>query len=429
MKRASRLLFAGVLIAVLAMAGYGMRPQTAVGQEPVSIRYQDWRLAEEPAGPSLTTMVEAFMENNPGINVEMEPVSVGEKVDLFVTQARGGNPPDVVRVLTTDVPPFVAMGALRSLEDFVDEAGGQEYKDLFSDFLINAVTFDGDLYCIPHEGDAFVLYINTRLWEAAGLDPDNPPTTFEELREANLALTNAAENRYAFGMLAEPAISAIWMQSWFLAHGTDFFTPDYSDTLIDTPEGIEAFSFYTAMYTEDGAVPPGPTEVNYGAQVALFAQETVAYIQGPYATLGSILAANPDLEPYLKVIPFPGTRATAGRGSVLCVSAASEHPAEAWALIQWLTSVDNQLAHFEEATMMPTQKAALEQIDFEQYPIAQVFIEEAIPVAGSYPVFADWPQSKAVLDEALALTLLGETDAETAMHDAATQIREILAEE
>ena len=42
--------------------------------------------------------------------------------------------------------------------------------------------------------------------------------------------------------------------------------------------------------------------------------------------------------------------------------------------------------------MMPTQKAALERIDFEQYPIAQVFIEEAIPVAGSYPVFADWPR-------------------------------------
>lgn len=429
MKRLPKLAVCGLVIVFLIATGLAGQPYLAVGQEPVTIRYQDWRLAEEPAGPSLTRMVEEFMEANPDIVVELEPVSVGEKVDLFVTQARGGNPPDLVRVLTTDVPAFVAMGALRSLEPFVEEAGGEAYKDQYTDFLINAVTFNDELYCIPHEGDAFVLYINTRLWEEAGLDPDNPPTTFEELREANLALTNAAENRYAFGMLAEPAIAAIWMQSWFLAHGTDFFNADYTDTLIDTPEGIEAFSFYTGMYTEDHVVPPGPTEVNYGAQVALFAQETVAYIQGPYATLGSILAANPDLEPYVRAIPFPETGSTAGRGTVFCISAESEHPEAAWELIQWLNTVDNQLRHFEEATMIPTRKEALEQIDFEQYPVAQVIVEEAISVAGSYPVFVEWPECKAVLDEALALTLLGEVDPETAMRDAAAQIREILAEE
>jgi ABC-type glycerol-3-phosphate transport system substrate-binding protein len=85
------------------------------------------------------------------------------------------------------------------------------------------MTFNGSLYSIPHEGDAFVLFINTRLWKEAGLDPENPPKTFEQLKAANLKLTDSKKNRYAYGMLAEPAIAAIWMQSWFTAFGTDFF--------------------------------------------------------------------------------------------------------------------------------------------------------------------------------------------------------------
>lgn len=420
--------FVSIAFIPVLLAGVLFYADSGTAADPVTIRFQDWRLAEEPAGPSLTRMINEFMAANPNIKVQPEPVSVKDKVDKFVTQARGGNPPDVVRVLTTDVPSFQAMGALLNLEPLVNQAGGKAYKDQFSDFLINAMTFNGSLYGIPHEGDAFVLYINTRLWKEAGLDPDNPPKTFEQLRAANLKLADPKKNRYAYGMLAEPAIAAIWMQSWFTAYGTDFFNADYSDTLIDSPKGIEAFKFYTGMFTQDKAVPPGPTEVNYGAQVTLFAQEQVGYIHGPYATNGSILNANPKLEPHLKAIPFPGTKATAGRGTVYCIAKDTKNAEAAWQLIQWLSKDENQLRFFTEATMLPTKKSALAKIDFGKYPIAKVIVEQSVPAAKSYPVFAQWPKAKAVLDDALAATLLGKSDPEKAMKDAAAKIRVILKE-
>ena len=424
----SRKLIAIAVFSLACAAGLLLNGNRAEAADPVTIRFQDWRLAEEPAGPSLTRMVNEFMAANPNIKVQLEPVSVKDKVDKFVTQARGGNPPDVVRVLTTDVPSFQAMGAVLNLEPMVAKAGGKAYKDQFSDFLINAMTFGGSLYAIPHEGDAFVLYINTRLWKEAGLDPDKPPKTFEELRAANLKLTDSKKNRYAYGMLAEPAIAAIWMQSWFTAYGTDFFNADYTDTLVDSPKGIEAFKFYTGMVTQDKVVPPGPTEVNYGAQVTLFAQEQVAYIHGPYATAGSIITANPKLEPVLKAIPFPGTKATAGRGTVYCIGKDSKNAEAAWQLIQWLSKDENQLRFFTEATMLPTRKSALSKIDFNKYPIAKVIVEDAIPAAKSYPVFAQWPKAKAALDDALAAALLGKAEPEKAIKDAAVKIRAILKE-
>ena len=279
---------------------------------------------------------------------------------------------------------------------------------------------------IPHEGDAFVLYVNTQLWEAAGLDPvNNPPETFEELREANLALTNTAENMYAFSMYPHWA----WMQSWFTAMGTNYFNADYTETYLDTPEGIEAFSYFTGMYTDDKVIPPGVTEVGYGDQVALMAQEQVAYIQGPYATWGGIIAGNPDIEDHLAVMPFPGTGETAGRGTHFAIGTGAKHPDEAWELINWLTSADMMYQFFEEGSMLPTRKSALDKIDLEKYPSAKVMVEQAIPNAKTtYPAFEEWNRCGTILADALTVTLLEQVEPEEAMVQAAEGIREILAE-
>jgi len=406
----------------------GDEAEVAPPAEPVTIRFQDWRLAEEPANTALRVIIDAFMAANPDVIVEYEPVSSGERRDKFVTQFRGGDPPNVVRGNITDVPVWDAMGALQPLDSFVEAAGGKDYTDLYTEYMIDAVTSDDHILCLPHEGDAFVLYVNRRMWEAAGLDPvNNPPQTFDDLREANLALTNATENQYAFGMLAQPGIADKWMQSWFTAFGSDFYNDDYSDTLIDTPKGIEAFTYYTDMFLKDQVVPPGALETNYAAQVTLMAQEQVGYIQGPYATYGGILAANPDLEPYLMAIPFPGTKSTAGRGTVWCIPSNSENQDAAWRLIEWMNTDDNMVQFFEQGSMLPTRKAALASIDLEAYPSAKVMVEDAIPVAGSYPVFAYYEECRSVIEDALSATLLGQVDAETAMKQAAEEIRGILS--
>ena len=425
----SRKLIAVAVLSLACAAGLLLSGSRADAADTVTIRFQDWRLAEEPAGPSLTRMVNEFMAANPNIKVQLEPVSVKDKVDKFVTQARGGNPPDVVRVLTTDVPSFQAMGAVLNLEPMIAKAGGKAYKDQFSGFLINAMTFGGSLYAIPHEGDAFVLYINTRLWKEAGLDPDKPPKTFEELRAANLKLTDTKKNRYAYGMLAEPAIAAIWMQSWFTAYGTDFFNADYTDTLIDSPKGIEAFKFYTGMVTTgQGRASRADRGKLWRAGDPICAGAGGLHSwpvrHGRFDHSRPTRSSSPCSRPYRS----RGPNATAGRGTVYCIGKDSKNAEAAWQLIQWLSKDENQLRFFTEATMLPTKKSALAKIDFNKYPIAKVIVEDAIPAAKSYPVFAQWPKAKAALDDALAAALLGKVEPEKAIKDAAVKIRAILKE-
>ena len=393
-------------------------------QEQISIRFQDWRLAEEPAATALKNLAKNFEASHPKIKVVLEPVSNADRINKFNNQFRAGDPPDVVRFNLTDVSTEVAMGALLPLDGYVEKAGGQSFLNDFTKYMIDVATVNGHVYAIPHEGDAFVLFLNNRLWKEAGLDPvNNPPKTMDDLKKANLALTDPSKNKYAFGMW--PGWQ--WMQTWFTVYGADYFNKDYTNTLIDSPQAIEAFKYYTGLVTTDKVVPPGVTEVNYGSQVALMAQEQVAYIQGPYATYGGILAANPKLQSDLVVVPIPGK--TIGRGTHYAIGNGSKYPDQAWEFIQFLSTPENQLKFFEEGSMLPTRQSALKQIDFSKYAAAKVMIEQAIPNAISYyPTFPAWNQCSTILQDALTATLLGKVQPEQAMKDAATKIRAILAQ-
>ncbi len=398
---------------------------TIVGQT-TTIRFQDWRLAEEPAGPCLEEIVRDFEDEYPNINVDLDAVSVNDKIDKFVTQTRGGNPPDVVRILTTDVPGFVDMGLLNPLDNLVKASGGQELTNKYNQFLINAMTINNKLYGLPHEGDALVIYYNTEIFEEAGLNPNNPPETWYEFTEASKKITSSAKDRWAFGMLAHPSIAGIWMQSWYLSNGSNFFNENYTDTLIDSEKGIEALKYYTELYTEHEVIPPGPTDVDYSAALNLFAEEKVAMIVGPYATYGGILNANPDLEGKVKMMLFPGSiKASSGRGTVFSIPNGSDNIDAAWKLIQFINRPENQMKFYKEASMLPTRTEVFEREEIKNNPKLDV-MKKAINNAISYPIYKNWNEAKRQIVDALHASLLEVKTPEQASKDAAAKIRKIM---
>ncbi len=413
-----------LLYCLLALVVVLVGVNSVYADDVVTLRFQDWRLAEEPAASALKAIIDAFEEAHPNIKVELEPVTNAERVEKFNNQARAGEAPDVVRFNVTEVPTEISMGAFEELDQFMEAEGGIEafYAD-FAQFLVGPAISDGHAYAIPHEGDSFLLYLNRAMWEEAGLDPvNNPPKTFEELKAANAKLTDPSKNQYAFGMYP----NFQWLQSWILAGGGRYFNDDYTETYLDSDEAIAAFKFYVDMY-RDGEVPPGATEVSYGDQVALLAQKQVAYIQGPFATWGNIIDANPEIKEDLMAIPFPGTGKTAGRGTEFAIGKGCKHPQEAWELLKWLTSTEMEFEFFKNGSMLPTRASALAMIDLDEYPEARMMIEEAVPNTGEpYPAFPAWGKGQVFLNDAIAASLLGQGDPETNLREAAEAIRGLL---
>ena len=96
-------------------------------------------------------------------------------------QLAGGSLPDVFTVPFTDSKTLLENGQLMDVTDEVEELG---YADKFNPIIFDAVK-DGDrVYGFPRQAYAMGLHYNRTLFEQAGLDPDSPPTTWDEIREA-----------------------------------------------------------------------------------------------------------------------------------------------------------------------------------------------------------------------------------------------------
>ena len=120
-----------------------------------------------------------FEKENPDIDI------IGVEYEwegpTFAVQLAGGSLPDVFTVPFTDSKTLLENGQLMDVTDEVAELG---YTDKFNPIILDAVK-DGDrIYGFPRQAYAMGLHYNRTLFEQAGLDPDSPPTTWDEIREA-----------------------------------------------------------------------------------------------------------------------------------------------------------------------------------------------------------------------------------------------------
>ncbi|BDZ64980.1 ABC transporter substrate-binding protein [Agromyces mangrovi Wang et al. 2018] len=128
-----------------------------------------------------------FEEEHPDIDV------IGVEYEwegpTFAAQLAGGSLPDVFTVPFTDSKTLLENGQLTDVTAEVEELG---YTDKFNPIILAEVQdADGNIFGFPRQAYAMGLHYNRALFEAAGLDPDSPPTTWDEVREAAKAISDA----------------------------------------------------------------------------------------------------------------------------------------------------------------------------------------------------------------------------------------------
>ena len=154
----------------------------------------------------------------------MEPVYTGnydDTVTKIQTAMQGGTPPDVFVSLATQRFTMASTGMAMPLDELI-EADGDEGKAYIDDFLPGFMEdsyVDGKIYSIPFQRSTMVLYYNKDAFKEVGLDPEAPPTTWEELAEYGQKLTN--DGRYGVGIALNSG-SAQWAFTGFcLQNSTD----------------------------------------------------------------------------------------------------------------------------------------------------------------------------------------------------------------
>lgn len=344
--------------------------------------------ADQAAYDAFAEQEKQFEKQNPDIDV------IGVEYEwegpTFAVQLAGGSLPDVFTVPFTDSKTLLENGQLMDVTDEIEELG---YTDSFNPVLLDGVTdADGRIFGFPRQAYAMGLHYNRTLFEAAGLDPDSPPTTWDEVRAA--AKTIAEKTGKAGYMQMTQNNTGGWqLTAATVARGgstqEDNGDGTYTSTIAN--EGTKAaLEFLQDLRWEDNSLGS-----NFLLDWGTINQEFAAGNIGMYTTGSDIYTAlvrdfslNPD-DYGLTVMPIENEGGTLGGGDIAVVSPTVDETTKAAAVtwIDWYYMqklLDEDAAVLDAETLAASDQAVgtplLPVLNREAYEQSLVWIEPFINV-------------------------------------------------
>jgi len=258
--------------------------------------------------------------------------------------------------------------------------------------------------------------------KAAGLDPDHPPETWDEMVKMATALTKDGQSGFAItgggevGNTLTASMPFVWMA------GGDIISADLTTATINQPAAVEGVTFFTDFYKK-GLSPASTLENDNNTNRRLFIAEAVSSYLGGQFDLAAIAKENPDLDLGIMMTPHPEGKPTAGvlGGWSYVIPSDAKNPDEAKKFLSFMNTSENQ-GFFTDT--FPVRKSSLELPRFDD-PQLKVFAA-MLPYARAYPVHPNWVQISQAYFDGIQRILLDEQTVQESMDQANEDIQALL---
>lgn len=324
-----------------------------------------------PAAEFIDQVVQDFNAANPDIHVTHLGTNFFDYWTRLTTATAGGIGPDVAMNDLGNVPSRAESGVILPLDDLLGDQGLEPFWPATRD----AVTWEGQVWAMPMETDVRVLYYNKELFRAAGLDPEDPPETWDELVEYADALTVVDGGRIqqlGFG----PTLGNTYFPLYAMLNGEDFLAEDGS-LKFNTPAAVEALQWMVDRQNAYGNREMTSFAATFGSGASdPFISGKVAMIIQNNTFPGQIAQYAPDLDYGTALLPHNGTPASWSNGFSLEVSSATQAPEAAYRLVEYLMSDEVQAAYAQLNFSMVGNMAAAESDELMADPNWQVFVDQ-----------------------------------------------------
>ena len=229
-----------------------------------------------------------------GIEVKYEPQATEKYEEIVRLGFQTKRAPDIFHGPSSQMGAFVAAGWVQPLDGLVDDKVLQDAGPYLKD--TSELVWAGRPYAIPTTTFSVRTAINKKLFEQAGLDPDDPPTTFSEVEAAAKAITKSSGGK-AYGV----AIPMGWVgfQTWTLdlpilaAHGnvTQKGLFNTSTQKFEAEKYAPIIEHFRTLIADKTAYP-GAETMDYDTFLGSFAEGKVGMI----LTSGSIVGGLQQLD-------------------------------------------------------------------------------------------------------------------------------------
>ncbi len=358
----------GVAAAITLRPAFGFAQDAAVSGD---ISYwHHFTSDSEMAG--LEQITNVFEEEYPGTQVVSENIPNADYMTQFTTPAVGGALPNTAMATADRIPDMLALGGL---VDLTERYNAWEGNTGIDPALMTGATIDGQIYGIPAFLFVDWLYYRKDWFDEAGL---TAPDTWDALREAAIALTDADNDRYGFGLRGGDGGQGA-VQGIMRAYG-GLSMDDAGVPVIDRDKAIEAITFYAGLYTTDKVVPPSAPNDSYSQIMQAFRTGQTAMVLHHTGSLAEISA---DLEPNVAfstaMVPAGPVMRVQGVAPQYNGMCKEDNGDTSWAwLTEWATP-DAAVALLEATGYFPASSIAAQDPRITENPIYAPAIE-AIPI-------------------------------------------------
>jgi multiple sugar transport system substrate-binding protein len=276
-----------------------------------------------------------FEAANPDIRIELQFAGPDQIVETMVAAlSAGASSLDVFQPNPAVGFLLAAEGQLLSLNDMVEEMGGDEYFLGGGNFL----KLDGDVYGVPFGGGLALVWYRTDLFEADGIAV---PTNLAEFEAAAKHFTREfnSDSPTEYGVtlpLGHHGATWLFGSPFLYGFGGEIFDEDLN-VVFDSPETVAAVEWYTSMakYTSEAAVGYA-----WGDMIDTFLTEQSAMTFYMGRPLGRAYLNAPHLVGNIGVFPYPtdNIKATYSDPSYYAINANTAHPEEAQRWLEYLLS-------------------------------------------------------------------------------------------
>ncbi|MFT4700190.1 MAG: sn-glycerol 3-phosphate transport system substrate-binding protein [Yoonia sp.] len=301
-------------------------------------------------GGSLTEVVDGivadFEAENPDINVTA--IYSGNYDDTRVralSALASGDAAQLAVMFSIDAYDLIEQELIVPFEEVATSDADKEWLNSFYPALMANGQIEGQTWGIPFQRSTIVAYYNKDLFRAAGLDPEAPPTTWDEMIEMGKALTNDD----TYGLMIPSTGYPYWMfQALAIQNGKEVMSGDGLTTYFDDPTVIETLEFWKSLSAEHGIMPTGTVEWGTLRQAFLEGQAAMMW-----HSTGNLTAVKNGASFDFGVAELPGNvrlgSPTGGGNFYLFQDTTEEERVAALKLMQFMTAPE-QAAEWSIAT-------------------------------------------------------------------------------
>lgn len=329
---------------------------------------------------------ETFEARNPDVDVIIEQFP-GSSLKDFEIKLRlrfsSRQAPDLFHVNSNVSSQLARLGLLAPVPERLVE---QIETNSLNDLVEASGKVDGTYYGLTSDGVWTALYYNKDMFREAGLDPERPPETWDELvdyadrltvRDAGGEPTRAGISLRTSGF--KVGIAEKWLTFLYSAGGRGF-AEDGTEAYFDTEAGRAALGLYHEILFErriDSVELEGDQQGFGQGRAAMFIRE-------PFV-MGWLRDNYPDLDFGVAPIPARDTSVSAAGTYLFAVSADSPNPDPAWRFAEFLRGDEGYTRYTEAAGVLPVTQSVASLPFYADDPNMQVFLRQPARNAGGFP--------------------------------------------